>query len=200
VRRILAAALIAVLVTLAALHVYWAAGGRAGAQVAVPRVAHAGDAARPLFVPSPWGTLAVALGACPSFLCGEQMNSPAFAVFVAVAAILQAPPQAAAISTAKKAIVRELDNTLAAVAFETWLRGLVGSQAEMKWEVNDCGEQTGTAADRGRDLPLCAEVQLDIPGRRRLSLSLLVGSENRGVTGGLSRSTKAISLAPRAPR
>jgi Protein of unknown function (DUF3995) len=57
----LATALIAVLVTLAALHVYWAAGGRAGAQVAVPRVAQTGDAARPLFAPSPWGTLAVAL-------------------------------------------------------------------------------------------------------------------------------------------
>lgn len=55
-------ALIAVLVALAALHVYWAAGGRAGAQVAIPRqAAAAGHAARPLFRPSPLGTVAVAM-------------------------------------------------------------------------------------------------------------------------------------------
>ena len=110
------------------------------------------------------------------------MHSPVLTVLVAVAAILQASPQAAAISKAKKTIVRDLDNALPPVAFEPWLRGLVGSQAELKWEVNDCGEQTGTAADRGRDLPMCAGVQVGISGRRRLSLSLVVGSENRGVT------------------
>lgn len=59
--RILAVGLIALLLSLAALHVYWAAGGRAGASVAIPRqTAAAGHAARPLFRPSPIGTLAVA--------------------------------------------------------------------------------------------------------------------------------------------
>jgi hypothetical protein len=112
------------------------------------------------------------------------MNSPAVALLVTVAAILQAPPEGAAISEAKNAIVRDLDNVLAPVRFETWLRGLVGPQAEMKWEVNDCGEQTGTAADPARDLPMCAGVQVGISGGRRLSLALLVGSQTRGVTVG----------------
>ena len=56
VQRILAAGLIAVFVALSALHVFWAAGGRAGGAVGVPR--QSGEA---LFTPSPLGTLAVAV-------------------------------------------------------------------------------------------------------------------------------------------
>jgi hypothetical protein len=55
VQRILAAALIAIFVALSALHVFWAAGGRAGGGVAIPRTA-----GRALFAPSPLATLAVA--------------------------------------------------------------------------------------------------------------------------------------------
>ena len=55
VQRILAAGLIAIFAALAALHVFWAAGGRAGGGVAIPRTA-----GRALFAPSPLATLAVA--------------------------------------------------------------------------------------------------------------------------------------------
>jgi hypothetical protein len=56
VQRILAAGLIAIFVALSALHVFWAAGGRAGGGVAIPR--QGGEA---LFAPSPLATLAVAV-------------------------------------------------------------------------------------------------------------------------------------------
>ena len=56
VQRILAAGLIAIFVGLSALHVFWAAGGRAGSAAAIPR--HGDEA---LFTPSPLGTLAVAV-------------------------------------------------------------------------------------------------------------------------------------------
>jgi hypothetical protein len=55
VQRILAAGLIAIFVGLSALHVFWAAGGRAGGDAAVPR-----QAGRALLTPSPLATLAVA--------------------------------------------------------------------------------------------------------------------------------------------
>jgi hypothetical protein len=55
VQRILAASLIAIFVALSALHVFWAAGGRAGGAAAIPR-----DAGRPLLTPSTLSTLAVA--------------------------------------------------------------------------------------------------------------------------------------------
>jgi hypothetical protein len=35
------------------------------------------------------------------------------------------------------------------VTFEAWLRDLVGDKPAITWEVNDCGEQTGSPADRG---------------------------------------------------
>jgi hypothetical protein len=56
VQRVLAAGLVTVFAGLSALHVFWAAGGRTGGVVAIPR--QGGDA---LFRPSPLGTLAVAL-------------------------------------------------------------------------------------------------------------------------------------------
>ena len=55
-QRILAAGLIAIFGALSALHVFWAAGGRAGGGVAIPR--QGGEA---LFAPSPLATLAVAV-------------------------------------------------------------------------------------------------------------------------------------------
>ncbi len=55
-QRILAAGLIVVFVGLSGLHVFWAAGGRAGGVAAIPR-----GAGRALFRPSPLGTLTVAL-------------------------------------------------------------------------------------------------------------------------------------------
>ena len=54
-QRILAAGLIAIFVALSAVHVFWAAGGRTGGGVAIPRMA-----GRALFTPSPLATLAVA--------------------------------------------------------------------------------------------------------------------------------------------
>jgi hypothetical protein len=56
VQRILAAGLIVVFVGLSALHVFWAAGGRAGGAAAIPR-----GAGRALFTPSPLATLTVAV-------------------------------------------------------------------------------------------------------------------------------------------
>jgi Protein of unknown function (DUF3995) len=55
VQRILAAGLIAIFVALSALHVFWAAGGRVGGGVAIPRTG-----GRALFTPTPLATLAVA--------------------------------------------------------------------------------------------------------------------------------------------
>lgn len=49
-----------VLLLIAALHVYWAAGGRRGASAVVPTRSAAQHGERPLFEPGPAATLAVA--------------------------------------------------------------------------------------------------------------------------------------------
>lgn len=96
----------------------------------------------------------------------------------------QAPEPSPAIDVAKRAIVSDLDKTLPRVTVDGWLRELVGPQAVVTWDVNDCGEQTGDpVVDRGRDFPMCAEARVALPDKRTLSLSLAVGTQRRGLTG-----------------
>jgi hypothetical protein len=127
------------------------------------------------------------VGFFPYFFAEVKGRSmPALALVTLVLALSQAPQiQAAAIQAAKNSIARDMDKTLPPVTFEAWLQGLAGTQAVLQWSVTDCGEQTGNPAlDRGRDIPMCAEVNVTLPGNRLLSLSLLVGSAGRGLTVG----------------
>lgn len=85
------------------------------------------------------------------------------------------------IAFAKKVNVRELDPALSQRSFEQWLDDIVGSAAQRRWEVNDCGEQTG--GGDSVDVPLCAEVAITLPGKRTLSISVVVGTSRKGRTG-----------------
>ena len=91
---------------------------------------------------------------------------------------------AAAIDAAKHVVVQTIDPALPRVSFETWLRGVVGTDATETWEVNDCGEQTGDPTlDQRLEFPLCAEVEVGLEGQRDLHVSLVVGSFKEGVMG-----------------
>jgi hypothetical protein len=79
--------------------------------------------------------------------------------------------------------VSQLDPALPSVSFEKWLHAEAGADAEFHWEVNDCGEQTGTAADRGRDVPMCVEAQADMKDRRTIVVSIAVGTFKKGAVG-----------------
>lgn len=81
-----------------------------------------------------------------------------------------------AIEAARRASVQEMDQALPKESLETWLRRLVGPDAPMRWEVNDCGEQTGSRADRGRVFPKCVGVTVDLPNDRRLLVLIVVGT------------------------
>lgn len=92
---------------------------------------------------------------------------------------------AVVIQAAKQANVQDIDPKLPNMTFEVWLRSIVGTQPTMRWEVNDCGEQTGNPAlDRGRDFPMCAEVNVALSERRSLILGIAMGTFGRGLTGG----------------
>jgi hypothetical protein len=94
-------------------------------------------------------------------------------------------PESKAIDAAKNAIVSEVDRTLPKTTFARWLRDVAGPHAETKWEVNDCGEQTGNPElDKGRDFPMCVQVHVALGGKRDLYLALAVGTFKRGVTPG----------------
>ena len=107
--------------------------------------------------------------------------------WIALAFLAQDPAtvrDAAAIDSAKQAIVQAIDPALPRVSFEAWLRGVVGTDATAKWEINDCGEQTGDPQqDLGRDFPMCAEVRVGLEGQRELHVSFMVGTFKKGVGG-----------------
>jgi ankyrin repeat protein len=60
--------------------------------------------------------------------------------------------------------------------FETWLQNLAGKDAELKWELNDCGEGSGGPADRERDMPLCVGANAKLPDGRYLTAEIGVAS------------------------
>jgi PQQ-like domain len=125
------------------------------------------------------------------FIAATPSSSPS------VTQLPPAPTDAAAINFAKTAIVRDLDATLPRITIEAWLRELLGAQIEMKWSVNDCGEQTGNPADRGRDFPLCAEVDMPLSGDRKLGVLLMVGSRYKGLNPDRPQFRYAYVLGPR---
>ena len=104
---------------------------------------------------------------------------------------------AQAIAAAKNTSVHRMEASLPDTAFAAWLRSLVGPRAAIKWEVNDCGEQTGNpSADKGRDFPMCAEAQVALGGKRTLSVSLSVGTLKTGVKAGPARFFYAVIVQP----
>ena len=66
--------------------------------------------------------------------------------------------EAAAIRYARNISVSRVEKGMPLIRFDKWFRSL-GRRFKLKvhYEINDCGEQTGTSADRGRDFPMCVE-------------------------------------------
>jgi hypothetical protein len=64
-----------------------------------------------------------------------------------------------AIATAKTATVGAIDSTESTASFDAWFAALVGPDARIFWEVNDCGEGTGSSADSAIQIPLCVETR-----------------------------------------
>ena len=108
---------------------------------------------------------------------------------------------AEAIEAAKNTSVRQIEPSLPDKAFAVWLRNLMGAQADIKWEVNDCGEQTGNPLlDKGRDFPMCVEAQVTLGEKRRLFVILSVGTFKTGVKSGPARFFYAVILEPDGSR
>lgn len=104
--------------------------------------------------------------------------------------VLSQAPSASArdvklIDRVKSTLVARLDPHLPNLSLENWLQVEAGPKAEFPWEVNDCGEQTGTPADGGRTLPRCVEV--DAKMRDERSIVIMVA---------MTRSTKDKTVWP----
>lgn len=88
----------------------------------------------------------------------------------------------AAIDRAKSLLVSSLDDRLPKITLEQFL-AYEGDGAEIHWEVNDCGEQTGDPeADRDRDFPMCVEADFDVH-HRAVSVFIAIGTSKKGPLG-----------------
>jgi hypothetical protein len=91
--------------------------------------------------------------------------------------------EAQIIAAARRVDVHCFDVTLRSQSFDTWLASAVGSRGSIRWEANDCGEQTGNPANTPVDFPICAEAIVVFSDGREAGLSLAVGTAQKGVSG-----------------
>jgi len=96
----------------------------------------------------------------------------------------ETPVATRAIRVARQISVSRLETGLPNLTLDRWVTRAVGPSAAVKWEANDCGEQTGDPqADRGRDFPLCVDAIANLPGGRIVIITIAMGSFHKGVTG-----------------
>lgn len=89
-----------------------------------------------------------------------------------------------AVESVKHLAVSHLDASLPPVKFEAWFGMVVGRQAKIQWELNDCGEQTGDPKTDGlRDMPMCVGVNADLPDGRKVGVLIHVGTNQKGLSG-----------------
>ena len=119
--------------------------------------------------------------------------APIFVFLMALVAAAQVPAQQQAqpptspedekaIATARQIPASEVDPKLPKQALGSWLEKLV-APSKIDWEVNDCGEQSGTPADEDRDFPMCVEANADLAGGRHVTVSIAVGTVKKGISG-----------------
>lgn len=117
------------------------------------------------------------------------------AISLASAALIALVPgggradEAAFLAAGQATLASEIESGLPEVPIDEWLSGLVARGSPIRWEVHDCGEQSGTP-DSGGDLPLCVELETHAPGRGGVFLYFQVGTKHRGVFG-----TRTLRLA-----
>lgn len=88
-----------------------------------------------------------------------------------------------AIALVKDVSVSILDASLPEQPFIHWFAAIVGEKTAIQWELNDCGEQTGTPADIGRDFPACVGVNASLPDGRKVYVMITVGTFKKGIFG-----------------
>jgi hypothetical protein len=109
-----------------------------------------------------------------------------FAAFLLIAITLQPRAQSKfedkVIAHAKRIDVSQLDPGFPSQPFASWFRHTIGAAAKVKWEVNDCGEQTGSKNNPERDLPLCAQAEAELLDGRKVIVVFSVGTQKKGLS------------------
>jgi hypothetical protein len=98
---------------------------------------------------------------------------------------------AALITQLKTLPVSKLDPALPSVPFDQWLRTEAGADAKFAWEVNDCGEQTGSPDQNRNEIPTCVEADAWLKDGREMVIMIAVAKPERAKA---SRPKQSFSL------
>lgn len=97
---------------------------------------------------------------------------------------LQGPDEDRIFTFIKGTPAKELDSALPKMRFERWLLDVVGKGVELRWSINDCGEQSGEAnAGARHDTPVCAAVNAELDKGRTFQILLTIGTQQKGIGG-----------------
>jgi hypothetical protein len=77
----------------------------------------------------------------------------------------------------------QLDSALPPVSFEKWLHVEAGADAEFHWEVNNCGQKTGTIAEHGARPPDVRRSSSRYKGPAHHRGEYVVGTFKKGASG-----------------
>src|SRR5262245_32273578 len=88
-----------------------------------------------------------------------------------------------AVIGAQTVLASNLNAALPSSPFEDWFREVVGSEAGVTWQLNECGDDPAMLITQGRDLPACAEVDALLPDNRKVVVMIQVGTFKKGFSG-----------------
>lgn len=72
----------------------------------------------------------------------------------------------------KNVSAAKLDAALPSISLEQWLRTEAEAGAKLAWEVNDCGEQTGSPGQNPADVPTCVEADAWLKDGRQIVIMI----------------------------
>ncbi len=87
------------------------------------------------------------------------------------------------LETVKHIPVSRLDSSLPDVSFLAWFGRMAGQNANIRWEQNDCGEQSGAQSSDKEDAPICVAAIADRADGRKVSVAIHVGTNKKGISG-----------------
>lgn len=85
------------------------------------------------------------------------------------------------INYAKNYLVSDIEANVPKLSFADWFQQMVGKERKVEWEINECGEATGTSEDRGRDFPMCVEAAAVLDKVQHISVNIQFGTFKRGI-------------------
>lgn len=112
-----------------------------------------------------------------------------FAITKVLCVLMTAPPQIdsfekQALSLVQAMPASDLDAKLPGRSFASWLEQVIGAKAGMVWQLTECGKQIPPHSERsGGDLPACAEITALLPDKRRVFITISVGTFKEGLAG-----------------